>query len=803
MRRASSAILTLALLAAVLIFQPGCRRENEVPRLKKNADINLLLITIDSWRADRLGAFGLGGEARTPNLDRLAESGIAFKNCYAPAPLTLPSHCTLMTGREPLAHRVRNNGGDVLPAAEQTLAEVMKSHNFATYALVSSYALHSKFGLKQGFDAYDDSLHLGQIINTLNTAIPADMVFLRFRSWLEQRSAPKFFAWVNFSDPQAPYQPPPEYAPAEESDPYGGELALVDHFIGEMMNVLETKKLAGRTVVVLAGSHGESLHEHGEFGHGLFGYEETLRVPLILYSPAVIAKKQIVDHRVRLLDVMPTLLELFRMEIPGGVQGESLWPLLSPPQENQETERPVYFESFYGFEEMGLAPLTGLISSHYKYISLPEAELYDLQADPAEMHNLASQEKVLAEKMRGMLQAYQDSHGGGKPAEMKGAQVLDPKNAIESLDQVLKAGQMIFPDKLAEAEKELQAISRNREGRKWPLLYDTLYFLYQKKNDPARMEDTLKQAVREYPDLSRFGITLAQAYMNAGRLAEAEKICLEEVARDPLLSQAQILLGKICQEKGEAGPALSHLERALELEPLNFSLQAEYASQLAELGQKGKSLEIVENILKSRSLTTDSESTALKADLAGILMKIGETEMAQTLLLDIVANGRGTSMVWAQVGLGYLNKGNPEKALEALEKALSLDPNNALALSGMGTFFLTLYRAQKQKENLDNALAYYSRATEVSPQMVAAWNGLGVASRYAGHREKAIACWKQALQIDPGFTNTYFNLGITLLESGRRQEALLYLSTCLEKYSDRLSPGEKQQLDTLISEARQ
>ncbi len=802
MRRAFSAISPLALLAAVLIFQPGCRQGNQIPRLKKNADINLLLITIDSWRADRLAAFGLG-KARTPNLDRLAENGIAFRNCYAAAPLTLPSHCTLMTGREPLAHRVRNNGPDVLPAAEQTWAEVMKSHNFETYALVSSYALHSKFGLKQGFDAYDDSLHLGQIINTANTAIPADMVFLRFRSWLEQRTPQKFFAWVNFSDPQAPHQPPPEYAQADENDPYGGELAFVDHFIGEIMNILETKKLTGRTVVVLAGSHGESLREHGEFGHGLFGYEETLKVPLILYSPAVFTKKQIVDRRVRLLDVMPTLLELFRMEIPAGVQGESLWPLLSPPKKNQETERPVYFESWYGFEEMGLAPLTGLISSHYKFISLPEAELYDLRADPAERHNLALQENALAGKMKSLLQAYQDSHADGKPGGPREVQGLDPKKGIEAIDQLLKAEQMILANKLAEAEKELQVISRNTEGRKWPLLFDYLYLLYQKKNDPGRMEETLKQAAQKYPDLSRFGITLAQLYSNTGRLAEAERICLEELARDPLLSQAHILLGKIYQKRGEAGPALSHLERALELEPLNFSLQVEYASQLAELGQRDKSLEILENILKSRSLAADSESAALKADLAGILMKIGETEMAHTLLLDIVANGQGTSRVWTQIGLGYLNKGNLEKALEALEKALSLDRNNALALSGMGTFFLTLYRAQKQKDNLENAMAYYSRAKEVSPQMVAAWNGLGVASRYAGDKEKAIAYWKQAVQIDPGFTNTYFNLGITLMEAGRRQEALLYLNTCREKYSARLSPSEKQQLDTLISEARQ
>jgi arylsulfatase A-like enzyme/Tfp pilus assembly protein PilF len=798
MKRRFPAIIRLAILAAVLVFQPGCRRGPQIPRLKQNKTTNLLLITVDSLRPDRLGSFGSAG-ARTPNLDRLAEKGVAFRNCYAPTPLSLPSHCTVFTGREPLAHRVHTDGREELPASEQTWAEVMKSHDFETYALVSSYKLHSKFGLKQGFDTFDDSLDYGQIINTLNTSIAADKVFLRFRAWLEQRSGPRFFAWVNFSDPQAPYQPLPEYARLSENDPYGGEVTQVDHFVGEMLNLLEAKKLAEKTVVVLAGSHGEALGEHGEVGHGIFGYEEALKVPLIIHNPAVFPKKQAVDRRVRLLDLLPSLLELFEMEAPVGVQGQSFWPLLSPPQEKAETERPVYFESWYGHEEMGLAPLSGFLNSHYKFISLPEAELYNLRTDPGEKDNLVIKESVLAAKMSGLLQAYKDSWA----EEKKEGQGLDPKKGIEAVKRLRKAEDLIASEKLEEAEKELGNIIREYKDRKLPRAYDDLTFVCWRKKDSGKMEETLRQAAAGYPNLSRFGIALAQSLSNSGRLSEAEKICLDMLARNPQVSQAHILLGKICQKKGEPREALSRLEKALNLEPLNYSLQVEYASQLAELGQKARSLEILEKLLKNPSLAADPASAPLRADMAGILIKVGEGEMANTLLLDIVSTGQGDSKIWSQVGLGYLDRGNLPKAKESLEKALSLDPNNALALSGLGTFYLTLFRAEKQKTDLDSATAYYTRAKEVSPRLVAAWNGLGVAWRYAGDREKAIAHWKQALLIDPGFTNTYFNLGITLLESGRRQEAYRTLNVCLEKYAGKLSDGEKRQLEALIQEARQ
>jgi len=861
-------IFLSAILALIFTLHSGCKKGDKIPSLKQSGNFNLLLITIDSLRVDRIGVYGFRN-ARTPNIDRLAENGLMFKNCYAPVPLSLPSHCTIFTGREPLAHGVRNNGADFLPDSEQTWAEVMKNRGFETYALVSSYLLHSKFGLKQGFDTFDDWLDYSSIINTVRTAIAANQVFARFQSWLERRTPNKFFAWVHFSDPRAPTEAPPEFAGMFENDPYSGKVALVDHYIGEMVHALEAKKLMDRTVVVIAGSHGEALYEHREWGHGLFCYEPTLKVPLIIHNPTAFGESRVIASRVRLLDLMPSLLQLFNLESPFGVQGESFLPLLLKKNRGRQIDQPVYFESMSGFQEMGFAPLTGLISENYKYISLPEAELYDLKTDPAEKENLVLTKSELSRKMDTALGLYIENLQGKKqealgkaeqsrqenpavkgrafgsplarglyprastaevdprakpgaltrdvntrlstaeadPQTKPGAPAaapaaVDPKKGIDAVERMLEVERLIYSEKWGGAEKELQGIRSDYQDWRLPQVVDYQYLMDKKKNDPGKIIETLRQAVEKYPEKDRFKLSLAQMFTSTGRLGEAEKICVEALAGNPRLTQAYILLGTIYRKNGTAAQVRSCLEKALEQEPQNARLQLEYAARLAELGEKEKSLDILKNLLKNRSLTADPAGADIQADIGGLLIKIGEFEMANTLLLDLVANGQGNSMVWTQIGLGYFNKGNLEKARESLEKAVSLDPRNAIALSGMGTFHLSLFRRQKQKVDLEKAITYYTQAKTASPELVSAINGLGAAFRYSGDPERAIACWKQVLDIDPGFTDIYFNLGITLIETGRRQEALKYLNMCKEKYSDRLSEKERQQLDSLISEIK-
>lgn len=796
MSRRSRMIFSAAVLTAAVTFFPGCRREPDTPRLKNAESSNLLLITIDSLRADRLGAVGRAASL-TPHCDRLAARGALFTRVYAPAPQTLPSHASLLTGREPPVHGVRRDGGPALPPSETTWAEVMRGAGYETFALVSSFRLHSRFGLDQGFDRYDDSLDFSQAFNTLNTSITADKVSARFRAWLERASGKKFFAWVHFSDPRPPHRLLAEFSSGYKNDPYGGSVAQVDHFIGEVTTLLDARGLGSRTVVVVAGSHGERLLEDREPGDGMYGYEETLRVPVLVSHPELFSVPRTTDRRARLYDVLPSLLELFRLEVPAGVRGRSLWPLLSDRREREEAERPVYFESRRGVEEMSLAPLYGLIHGPYKLLSLPRDEVYDLRTDPGERDNLAPKDKELAAAMNGRLQDHLASMGeSGRPDRSTG-----PVEGASAVVRLMRAERLMAEEKTSEAEKELEAVLRDHPDRKLPLAYDHLFSVASKNNDLRQAEEVLRRAAVAFPEIGRFSVALAQILADSGRPDEAEKVCLKALDLDPRLSPALILLGTVYGRKGETGKALSRLEKALELEPRNAALRLEYAFQLTESGDKAKALGVLEGLLRDPSLAADSSGVPLRSDIAGLLIKLGEGEMANTLLLDIVSGGRGDSKTWTQVGLGYMDKGNFPQAVASLEKALSLDPDNALALSGLGTIHLTLFRSRKEKEDLEAAIAFYTKAKEASPGLVAAWNGLGAAWSFAGDPEQAVAHWRRALEIDPGFTNTYFNLGITLLKSGRKDEARRVLSVCLERYSSKLSEAELRQLRALLEEA--
>jgi arylsulfatase A-like enzyme/Flp pilus assembly protein TadD len=728
MQRFRPLILTVVILA-ILTSAPGCRRQSPVPRLKDPGTANILLITVDALRPDRLGVFDSFTD-RTPHIDRLAAEGAAFRNSYAPAPQTLPSHATLFTGREPPAHGVRADGGDGLPSRERTWAEMMKAAGYETFALVSSYRLHSKFGLNQGFDFYDDSLDFGQIFNTLSTEIDSDRILIRFRSWLEHRDSVKnFFAWVHFSDLRTVAGQLPESFPSSGIDPYGAVLSRLDSAVGRIMGFLEDGNLAARTVIVLAGSHGERLYEKREPGHGMYAYEEMIRVPLIIRIPGAVIETRSIDRRVRLLDVLPSMLDLFGLGYPEDVQGQSVWPLLAPQRIQTDPERPVYFESRRGIEDLDLVPMAGLIDGALKLLSLPRPELYNLKEDPGETRNL----------------------------------ILESKEHLSAFNEKLH-------------------IYLDRWGEEIPSLRDF-------------------SSINRIETSSRFSVALAQNLASSGRLDEAETICREASSQAPHRIQALILLGNIAGIRGDSGRAVSLLEKALDLEPMNRALQVEYAHQLMENGDKVRALDVLESLIKDPALAADPSGIPLRSSMAGLLIQAGEAETAQALLLEMASQGRGDGTIWTRIGLGYMEKGDVLKALESLEKALSLEPGNALALSGMGTAHLALFRGRRQPADLENAVFFYTKATEADPRLVAAWNGLGVAWSFSGDKEKAIANWEHALRLDPGFTDTYFNLGITYLESGRRADAHRVLSLCLEKHVDKLSEAEKRQLHVLLEEA--
>jgi choline-sulfatase len=340
---------------------------------------NVLIVSLDTMRADRLPAYGFTGVS-TPVLDSLAAEGALFDEAFTAVPLTLPSHATIFTGSYPARLNVRDNAGLPLAPAFVTLAETMRDHGRRTGAFVASAVLAPERGLDQGFQHYS----LGPIESCRGDRArrSADAVTNEALAWLAQDSAP-FFAWIHFYDAHRPYQLPGATATGF-ADPYLAAIAFEDAQLGRIIEYLKASRALDDTLVVVLGDHGESLGDHGEDSHGIFVYQETLRVPLILRGPGIAPRR--IPNAVRLVDLMPTVLEMSGWQVPA-LDGLSFTPLLQG--EHEVHSREIYAESLYP-ERFGWASLRSLRTDRYKVIDAPRPELYDLDEDPTEQRNLAS-----------------------------------------------------------------------------------------------------------------------------------------------------------------------------------------------------------------------------------------------------------------------------------------------------------------------------------------------------------------------------------------------------------------------------
>ena len=345
----AGAAAVLGIMVYFLVISPGKSKID----LTGAPSYNVLLITLDTTRADHLGCYGYK-PAKTPNLDRLAREGVRFARTYCPAPLTLPAHASIMTGLYPVVHAVRNNG-HYLPSGIRTLAEILKGKGYSTAAFVSSFSVDSRFGLDRGFDVYDDTFQSESPFKTQNAERRAEETFARFSRWLENNGKNRFFGWVHYYDPHVPYDPPSPYKEEFDGDPYDGEIAYMDQYVGAVLERLKEKGILERTIVVIAGDHGEGLGDKVELGHGIFLYEETLRVPLILYSHAVFPRSQLIESQVRLIDVAPTILETIGLKNEAaGMAGQSLIAWL---RGKSQKDLDSLVETFYPRENFGWSEL--------------------------------------------------------------------------------------------------------------------------------------------------------------------------------------------------------------------------------------------------------------------------------------------------------------------------------------------------------------------------------------------------------------------------------------------------------------
>jgi len=380
---------------------------------------NVLLITLDTVRADRLGAYGYQG-SQTPAIDRLAAEGIRFEHAIAPAPTTLPSHASLFTGLAPPSHGVRDNAANGLADSASTLAEMFHGAGYATGAFVGAYVLDAGRGLAQGFDVYNGVAVSGVSPTSLQEAERrGDFVVEAALPWLREQQGP-WFAWIHLFDAHAPYAAPDPFG-TRGADAYDGEIAWLDAIVGGLRGQLESAGQWADTTVVLTADHGESLGEHGEPTHGFFIYEATTRIPLIVRpadnldadARSALARGSAVDTPVALIDVFPTLAELQALTPPPGLQGRSLLPALR----GEALEMvPIYSETLYPLLQFGWHDLRAITVGTDKLIEAPTVELFDLAADPGEADNLAAGSERIIDELRGAMAPWVEPDLSGDAA---------------------------------------------------------------------------------------------------------------------------------------------------------------------------------------------------------------------------------------------------------------------------------------------------------------------------------------------------------------------------------------------------
>ena len=537
---AAAGMLTVTVLAA-----SGCGHAPS-PRPR-----DVLLITIDTARADRFSYLASGGPG-TPRIDRLASEGAGFTNAISPVPLTLPAHATLMTGRQPPSHTVRNNGAYRLPEAEITLAELLSSAGFATAAFIGAEVLDARYGLDQGFAIYDDEMtDLGDSTFLYYPERTAEQVVVAAIRWLGRQGEDPIFAWVHLFDPHTPYAPPEPERSAHEAA-YDGEIAYADRMIGRLLDAWDGQRSLDRTLVLVTADHGESLGEHGESTHGVLVHDATLRIPLVMRGPGVPAVEAI-DEPVGLVDVLPTVLGLVGLPAPDGVQGRDLGPLL---RGDAVPWSPVsgYAESLYARFHHGCAPLTTLREERWKIVRGASHELYDLTADPEEARDVVAGEPVAAGRLAAALEELvaELEVGSAQPLALDEAS----REALESLGYVWSTTAADASEPLRDPREALRSLSRMADADRRALA-----------GDVESAVAGYRSAIEVEPKSVDARMRLAQVLIGNSRAEEALEPLAEAAALAPHEPLVQQKLGDTLFAVGRYRESLAAFDAALARHP--------------------------------------------------------------------------------------------------------------------------------------------------------------------------------------------------------------------------------------------
>lgn len=633
--------------------------------------VNVLLVTLDTTRADRLGCYGQEN-AGTPNLDGLAAEGFLFEHSYTAVPITLPSHSTLFTGRYPLAHGVRDNGLFHLPDSETTLAERLRERGYATAAAVGSFPLTRQFGIDQGFDFFDDHITInvedfrgrrvepkrGVYFDERTSAQVNDVVL----PWLRERIDRPFFAWLHYWDPHQPHIPPAPFNQTYLHDLYQGEIAFADQSLGAVLRTLRNAGVYDRTLIVVVGDHGEGLGEHREESHSMLAYNSTLRVPMILKVPGLVGNHRL-SRRVGTVDLLPTLLDLLGLPADPEIQGRSLAPWIRNPDSNSEARVPHYAETLSPRLSHGWGELRALYDGPLKYIHGPRPELYDVLHDPQELQELGSEQPEEMARMRQTLEAFLDSRAS--TTAQRAAQEVDPETRQRLAALGYLSGGGTSP---REVREELMAGGIAPQDR-----------------------------VRDVNLMSQ-----AKQFMDRGDFLNARELAARLIELDPSNAFYRGLLATALLGLGETNAAAVVVEEATSLASQNNSAFLAVAQRLFLLGERSRGMAL------ARRVTEASESAYGRYLLGEMYRAQGDDVTAESELraaLDLEPTFQRARLTF---GVFLAEGGRHEEAEAQFETLLRHHP-----LDGRGHFNYAVLLLQT--ERWDRALEHLDRAIGLAP----------------------------------------------------------------------------------------
>jgi choline-sulfatase len=728
-RLSPRAVVVAALIAAALAggiyWRTRPPRSVEAARARIQArnprpgDLNVVILTLDTLRADRLGCYG-ATDGATPNLDALAREGIVFENATSTVPLTLPSHTTIFTGLNPPRHGVRDNGGFFVAEEATTLAERLRSAGWTTGAFVGAWVLDSKWGLAQGFDQYSDRFDLSKhkTLSLGTVQKRGDEVMDDALRWLGGVKDRRFFGWIHLYDPHTPYAPPEPYASRYPGRPYVGEVAFTDEVVGRLLRWLRETGLDRRTLVVVVADHGEGLGEHGEQTHAYFVYDSSMHVPLIVRTPW--GDRGRVRGQVSTADLTPTVLDLLGLPPEPGIDGRSMALAVIRPE--SDVAHNAYLETYFPRYHFGWQHLRAARDGRYKYIDAPDPELYDLQSDPGETKNIYKSYGARAEGLRRWL-AEVGSHSASAPERRE----LDPE-ALQRLAALGYVGNAVATDAdavLPDPKSKVHLYS---------LMAAAKADAQSDRVDEAIVK--MSRVIAEDPGIVDAHLTLGNWLSRARRVDDAIAAFKEVLARDPDNQLALVNLAHIYRQQGRVGAALEGYRGALKLDPKspqtwyqlatlfldtgrvaeaektfhealghNQKMGAAYNSLGAIAYARGDAAE-AERLVR-RGLELEPEVRTGRFNLARILEAKGDVASAEALYREEVATYPDNGKARFNLAQLYRERGDRRRYLEELETAVETAPD-------FGPPFFFLARERLGEGRLDQAVALAQEGLEVA-----------------------------------------------------------------------------------------